>query len=72
MSLWEAYDENDPADWEDSPDFDDCEDEDDAVYDCAMQADGNCGKAGSEECDFECPLRDEADLRLARSKGRKK
>ena len=24
-------------------------------YDCGMGADGQCGKAGSEECDWECP-----------------
>lgn len=24
-------------------------------YDCGMGADGQCSKAGSEECDWECP-----------------
>ncbi len=24
-------------------------------FDCAMDRTGACGKAGSEECDFECP-----------------
>jgi len=26
-------------------------------FDCGMGRDGLCGKAGSEECDFECPYR---------------
>jgi hypothetical protein len=35
------------------------EDEDD-YFDCHMDPDtGQCGKAGSEECDFECPFRSE-------------
>ena len=25
---------------------------------CHMHADGQCGAAGSEYCDFECPFRD--------------
>ena len=25
-------------------------------FDCGMGADGQCGKAGSEECDWECPF----------------
>lgn len=28
------------------------------MFDCGMDRHGNCGKAGSEECDFECPYRD--------------
>ena len=28
-------------------------------FDCFMDQSGQCGKAGSEECDFECPYRDE-------------
>lgn len=27
------------------------------AFDCAMDRHGNCGKAGSEECDWECPYR---------------
>jgi hypothetical protein len=26
-------------------------------FDCAMDRTGACGKAGSEECEFECPYR---------------
>jgi hypothetical protein len=44
--------------WEDEDDYED-DDEDD--FDCGLDADGNCGKIGSEECDFECPYRDEID-----------
>lgn len=40
-------------------DFDDDEYCDDLDFDCGMDRNGMCGKAGSEECDFECPYRDE-------------
>lgn len=40
-------------------DFDDYEDDEDvgeeAYYDCGLMPDGQCLKAGSEECDWECP-----------------
>jgi hypothetical protein len=40
-------------------DFDEDEDPDfepdECDFDCHMDRDGSCGKAGSEECDFECP-----------------
>ncbi len=26
------------------------------MQECGMRADGYCGKAGSEECDWECPF----------------
>lgn len=32
--------------------------EEEDQFDCGMGRDGLCGKAGSEECDFECPYRD--------------
>jgi hypothetical protein len=35
-------------------DFDDGDD----LLDCALDAEGYCGHAGTEQCDFECPLRD--------------
>ena len=37
-----------------------CEDDLDLEldFDCHMDRNGFCGKAGSEECDFECPYRD--------------
>lgn len=28
----------------------------DALNDCGMMHDGQCSKAGSEECDWECPF----------------
>lgn len=34
--------------FEDGPEFE---------FDCGMDRRGNCGKAGSEECDWECPYR---------------
>ena len=36
------YDEEEPFD---------CDDD----FDCGMDSRGNCGKAGSEECEWECP-----------------
>ena len=33
--------------------------EEDDYFDCAMDRRGSCGKAGSEECEFECPYRAE-------------
>lgn len=42
--------------------FDDDADDDDELWEaemnCHMHADGQCGAAGSEYCDFECPFRD--------------
>lgn len=36
--------------------FFDCDDDED-FFNCGLQPDGQCSKAGSEECDFECPHR---------------
>jgi hypothetical protein len=47
--------------YDDSDDYDeDCEEDEFESFDCAMSLDKRgkplgCGKAGSEECDFECP-----------------
>ena len=42
--------------------FDDYDDDLDEEFDpedeCMLGPDGQCGAAGSEWCDFECPLRD--------------
>jgi len=41
-------------------DYDDKEDVEEDEYerfDCHMDRHGACGKAGSEECEFECPFR---------------
>jgi len=40
----------------DDPDIEDMLD-DERLFDCGMDRQGNCGKAGSEECEFECPYR---------------
>ena len=45
--------EDDDDDWREG---DDEEDEDDWPMDCHMGPDGQCGAAGSEWCDFECPV----------------
>lgn len=34
--------------------FDDCDD--DFPFDCGMDRSGQCSMAGSEDCDFECPV----------------
>jgi len=39
-------------------DLEDDFDETEPLFDCHMDRNGFCGKAGSEECDFECPYRD--------------
>jgi hypothetical protein len=51
-------------------DFEEYELEDDfeEYFDCHMDRHGACGKAGSEECDFECPYRAE---QIAREKKRR-
>lgn len=36
--------------------FDDDERDEDDDFDCMMGPDGLCEKAGSEECDWECPV----------------
>lgn len=41
--------------YEYDPEEEEIED-DDEYLDCAMDRRGNCGKAGSEECEFECPF----------------
>lgn len=41
------FEDYDPDDWETEDEFE--------SFDCAMDRHGYCGKAGSEECEFECP-----------------
>ena len=45
------------ADYHCGPDEDEDEDPDAWMDDCGMMPDGYCSKAGSEECDWECPNR---------------
>lgn len=52
----------------DDPDFDETDEDEEWEFDCGMDRDGLCGKAGSEECDFECPFRDEMYRKLDRRK----
>lgn len=42
------------SDFDDDEPDDDFDDEDN--FDCGMTPDGQCMKAGSEECDWECPV----------------
>ena len=46
----EDYDDHDRSTYDD-------EDEDDEYLDCGLMPDGQCLKAGSEDCDWECPMR---------------
>lgn len=61
----------DEYDFDDDPVFDDCDD-DDGLGDCAMGPDGQCGKAGSEECDWECPIMADIIRKEAAKKAAKK
>ena len=44
---------------------------DDLMDECALGPDGQCGHAGSEHCDFRCPMRD-SDLFAGSAAWRKK
>lgn len=46
--MTDDYYDDDPRDWDE-------EDGDD--IDCGLLSDGQCLKAGSEECDWDCPTR---------------
>lgn len=56
-----------PDDWGDD-EFEGADDDDDFEFDCGMYPDGQCGKAGSEECDFECPVMAEIHRDHARAR----
>lgn len=58
---------NDDQDWDDDPEFDDA---DEWEFDCGMDRNGQCGLAGSEECDFECPVMAEIHRKEARKRER--
>lgn len=49
-----------PRDEDDEYDYREYDDEEDeyesALSDCHMGPDGQCGAAGSEHCEFECPI----------------
>lgn len=58
VSYGQQYYEDDESDDEDG----DYEDElEEALMNCGMLRDGTCMKAGSEECDWECPFSGEQD-----------
>ena len=53
------FEQEPPPDFYDDEPFDEEEDYwNEAEMNCHMRADGQCGAAGSEYCDFECPFRD--------------
>lgn len=62
MKLEEIYEDDYPIDEDDAEGFDsddedyDEDSEEPSDYDCHMMTDGTCLAAGSEECDWECPL----------------
>ena len=41
---------------------DDYDEMDDILGECHLGDDGQCGMAGTEWCDFECPMRDSAQF----------
>lgn len=47
--------ELDDGRYDDHP-WDDVDDDDFDMMNCAMGADGQCGHAGTEWCDWDCPL----------------
>lgn len=53
MNPTQRIDYDDPDVDEPQDDFDDESDE--LEFDCHMDRNGDCGAAGSEECEFECP-----------------
>jgi hypothetical protein len=55
-----AYDD-DRDDYDDYDDYDDDFDDElaEAEMNCSMRPDGKCGQAGSEYCDWVCPIRRE-------------
>lgn len=52
----------DPSDDEDDDDYFEGED----IFDCGWDGENGCSMAGSEDCDFECPHRDQMMAALKR------
>jgi hypothetical protein len=46
---------DDQHDWGDDPR--DCDEDDGDDFDCHLMPDGQCLAAGSEDCDWSCPMR---------------
>jgi len=51
---------SDPYDMDEE--FYDEEDQYDPLDECGLMHDGQCTQAGTEWCDFECPMRDSEDF----------
>lgn len=60
----QSFADDDPCPFCFPVEFDDDDDSDleDDMIDFQMDPGGFCGKAGSEECEFECPYRDEEGI----------
>lgn len=57
--------------WDDDPEFDEADD-DELEFDCGWSpASGGCSMAGSEDCDFECPYREDMVAQLTQRTRRK-
>lgn len=50
-----------PDDYDDD-DFEPQSDEDEWEAECGLDEDGQCMLAGTEHCDFVCPMRDSAEF----------
>ncbi len=67
-----AYDDDRYDDYDDFDDGDDFDDEmAEAEMNCSMMADGQCGQAGSEYCDWVCPIRREHDRETQQERSEK-
>lgn len=56
--TWKA---SEPDDF-DGDDFDETDELDELLQECGLGHDGQCSMAGTEHCDFVCPLRDSEDF----------
>jgi hypothetical protein len=47
---------------DDEPLFEDGDEFDELMSECSLGDDGQCSMAGTEHCDFECPMRDSEEF----------
>jgi hypothetical protein len=57
MANAQDYGDDEDGLWDSPDDLDDDEEDEDPLINCGMMPDGTCQLAGTEECDWECPLR---------------
>jgi hypothetical protein len=53
---------DDAGDWRGDDDDRDWDDDESDLDDCGLMEDGQCTQAGTEYCDFGCPMRDSEDF----------